>query len=323
MAAAKEQAPRLRISRKELESGRIPWHVRLKAWWDGYDIRVRRKGGKAARTSHDVRAPEDRKPWTDERIGLVQQLWGDGFDRPGGKEMTIELVKPLGLDPSMTVLDLGAGLGGGTRAICKAFDVWITGIEEDATLAQVGHELSNIAGIGRKAPIYNESLEDLELKERGYDCVFSKETLFTVKDKTRLLREVERGLKPGGHLVFTDYILADLRTQSKELQAWKESEGITPSLWSVTDYRELLKELHLDIRIAENLTPRMVKIMKQGWTAFMQRAQESGKIKEIGDLVMREAETSMQRLHLLETGELMVYRFHALKKHEGRLLSDW
>lgn len=323
MASAKGQSGAIRLSRKDADAGRLPWRVRLKAWWDGYDVRLPRKQGKGTRKSHNVRAPEDRKPWTDERIGLVQQVWGDGFDRPGGADLTVELVKPLGLDPSMSVLDIGAGLGGSTRAICKAFDVWITGIEQDVDLAQVGNELSNIAGMGRKAPIYSEDIENLELKERGYDCVFSKESFFTVADKTRLFTEIESGLKPGGHLVFTDYILGDLRSQSAELEEWKKSERLTPHVWSLTDYRELLKELRLDIRITENLTPRIVKTIKQGWTDFMERGKENGNIQEMGDLVMREAELWMRRLHLLESGELMIYRFHALKKKEGRLLADW
>jgi hypothetical protein len=38
---------------------------------------------------------------------------------------------------------------------------------------------------------------------------------------------------------------------------------------------------------------------------------------------MREAELWMRRLKVLESGQVKMYRFHALKKNEGKLLADW
>ena len=324
MADTKDQVQVIRVPRRIVESGHLPWKLRLKAWWDGYEIRLpslRKDGGQ--KRGHDVRAPESQKPWNDARIGLVQEVWGDGFDRPGGPDLSVELVKPLGLDSSMTVLDIGAGLGGGTRAICKAFDVWITGVERDETLAQVGHELSNIAGMGRKAPIYHDDLDRIELKDRGYDCIFSRETFYQVVDKGSFLQELERGLKPGGHLVFTDYVITDVRKDSEGFKDWQEKEEVTPHVWNLTDYREALKDLKLDIRISENITPRLVTAIKKGWATYMEAAKNSGKLSEQGELIMREAELWMRRLKVLETGEVRIYRFHALKKTEGRLLADW
>ena len=323
MASANGDSTIIRVRRRDAESGRLPWKVRLKAWWDGLEVQLPKKQVKEKKKSHGVRAPDAQKPWNDARIGLVQEVWGDGFDRPGGSDLIVDLVKPLGLDSSMTVLDIGAGLGGGTRAICKAFDVWITGLEQNADLAQVGQELSNIAGMGKKAPIYKEDFEQLDLKERGYDCIFSHETIFQVHDKATLMDMIEYGLKPGGHLVFTDYVLADVRSESADMKGWRERETLEPHLWNINDYREKLKELKLDIRISENITPRIVTCIKDGWAKYMENAKKSGSLEENGDLIMREAELWMRRLKVLESGELKMYRFHALKKNEGRLLADW
>ena len=48
--------------------------------------------------------------WSATRIGVVEKIWGDGFTSPGGDDYIPELVKPLGLNPAMSVLDLAAGL---------------------------------------------------------------------------------------------------------------------------------------------------------------------------------------------------------------------
>ena len=42
----------------------------------------------------------------------MERMFGEGFTGPGGADLIRDLVKPLGLDSSMTVLDIGSGLGG-------------------------------------------------------------------------------------------------------------------------------------------------------------------------------------------------------------------
>jgi hypothetical protein len=110
---------------------------------------------------------------------------------------------------------------------------------------------------------------------------------------------------------------------SDDLKAWFERELKEPHLWTVADYRDLLKELKLDIRISENVTPRIITSIKHGWATFMERAKHSPELSDQADLIMREAELWMRRLKVLESGEVKMYRFHALKKNEGRLLADW
>ena len=56
---------------------------------------------------------------------------------PGGREHILTMVETFGLDPAMTVLDLGAGLGGATRTMCSKFGVWVTGFEVDEALAEL------------------------------------------------------------------------------------------------------------------------------------------------------------------------------------------
>lgn len=320
------KATTLRLPRRDVEAGRIPWRIRLKAWWDGYDVRLPKLSKKPFETDikgHDITAPGARLPWDDPRISLVQAVWGDGFDRPGSREFVLELIKPVGLDPSMSVAVLDAGLGGATRAISKAFDVWITGFEGESRLAEVGNELSHIAGLAKKAPILHTDVNDPDLKTGGYDCIFAHESFFLVPDKEQMLEVVERALKPSGQLLFTDYVLTDGRASSPALQAMLENEPKTTSMWSVYDYREALSDLQLDIRISEDITPRITGMITRAWHAFMENARKTSELHADGDLVIDEAELWTRRLRALEEGTLRVYRFHALKRNNGRLMSDW
>src|SRR5947207_639404 len=60
------------------------------------------------------------------RMTVAQWLWGDGYLMPGGPDFVLELVKPFGLTPAMSTLDLSAGLGGPARAIAQTFGTYVT-----------------------------------------------------------------------------------------------------------------------------------------------------------------------------------------------------
>ena len=127
-------------------SGKIPFWVRLKAWWEGYDLAIRQKQQipvDMGELSQDtVRYEEDQR--VSKRLEIMQQLWGTGMSGPGDEEYILKLVKPFGLDPAFTVIDVGAGLGGATRLISEKFDIWITGLESDREVANAGMELSTM-----------------------------------------------------------------------------------------------------------------------------------------------------------------------------------
>src|SRR3989337_2916840 len=131
-----------RVASKPAGKDKVPFSVRLKAWWEGYDLAVRPKQktaldmGDLAQDAVRYEAPEPRLV----RLEVMQQIWGKGMSGPGDEEYILRLVKPLGLKPAHTVIDFGAGLGGATRLISEKFDIWITGLESDRAGSDEGME---------------------------------------------------------------------------------------------------------------------------------------------------------------------------------------
>src|SRR5690606_36765044 len=133
---------------------RVPLLTRLKAWWNGSEIVLRRIESErklAAPARQVIGAPDPNRPWETPRVVLAQMLWGAGFSHPGGAEEALKLAKPFALNPAMTVVDLAAGLGGGARAMVDAFGVWVSGYEVDRELAAAGMQLSAQVGQAKKA----------------------------------------------------------------------------------------------------------------------------------------------------------------------------
>jgi cyclopropane fatty-acyl-phospholipid synthase-like methyltransferase len=113
-------------------------------------------------------------------------LWGPEFLTVGGEEAITELIHPLTLNSNMSVLELGAGIGGATRHIHKATGAWVTGVENSVTLAKLGMEKSIMKGLQRKASVEHGDYTHLKVKPQSEDAVLAKEALFTVADKTPL-----------------------------------------------------------------------------------------------------------------------------------------
>ncbi len=113
---------------------------RLHAWWEGHDLSeesdsdldsVARPGAKPEGSADatadeesspvDLTAPDPAVVWSKDRIILSQAVWGDGLIWPGGIDYIGELVNGLPLNPKVSMLELGAGLGAASRAVVEKF----------------------------------------------------------------------------------------------------------------------------------------------------------------------------------------------------------
>lgn len=302
----------------------IPFWMRLKAWWEGYDLTVHQKKLVPFESGElDEQAPEPGSPeWMSKRLEVMQEIWGEGMSGPGDKDYILKLVKPFALDPKHTVIEVGAGLGGATRIIAEHFDIWMTGLEADREVADAGMELSTMAGLAKRAPIHYFDVDHYEFRESSIDCVFSKEALYLVEDKERLLTEIINMIKARGQLLFTDYVLAE-NADSKAVGDWKKGEPAPPHPWTMKDYEAALTEARLDIRIKEDITDDVHKIITSAWASFLNSIKGSSLDKSTADAVEQAVELWTRRTKAIECGALRLCRFHALKKDAEKMLSDW
>ncbi len=305
-------------------SAKIPFWVRLKAWWEGYDLAIRQKQQipvDMGELSQDaVRYEEDQR--VSKRVEIMQQLWGRGMSGPGDEEYILKLVKPFGLDPAFTVIDVGAGLGGATRLISEKFDIWITGLESDREVANAGMELSTMAGLAKRAPIHYFDMDRYEFRENSTDCVFSKESLYLVEDKDRLLKEIIHMIKPRGQLLFTDYVVA-ADADEKAVFNWAEGEPKKPNPWTMRDYEIFLTEARLDIRIKEDITEQVYGVIASSWARFLSNLKGKSVDKDTSEAINDAVDLWIRRTKAIDAGALRICRFHALKKEGEKMLSDW
>ena len=287
---------------------------RLRAWWYGVDLPLH-----APPPVPEVVeiVPERVEEGPLDRLVLAQRLWGAGFLIPGGAAQIMNLIKPFGVNPAMSLLDLTAGLGGPSRHVSQTFDVYITGLERVADTAKRGNKASADAGLGRKVPITAYDPEKTELRAHAFDGVYAQYLTVSLGDKERLMRAVMRSLKPRGHFSFVDFVLRDGDAGDPRLEALRrvEREPLLP--WRLQQYTDCLTQAGFDCRISVDETALFKAQVLQGWEQFLKTQNLRALPKHHLPVVLEEAELWLMRLQAIERGVLGVYRFYAVSTQSG------
>lgn len=325
-------------TKQKKPDAKVPLKLRLKAWWEGYDtdeIKQRLASKKSEPVAEEPVKESPKEitadaidPWDEATVDIAQYIWGKGFCGPGGPEYIVSLSKLLALSPEMSMLQIGAGLGGPSRVLVDRFGVWITGFEESEMLVEKGRKLSKMAGLEKKAQIEQYTPEGFEGFDRKYDRALSKEALFTIEDKNNMISKIEEKLKPGGLFLMTEYVIGSDSVLGKDkYKEWVVGERRHPFPIMSNELVDLLKKNHLQVRVSEDISLQYVEMINQAWAGADEVAAKLAK-REDGTMMiqtlMREAEFWTRRKKLLESGDLKLWRVVANKKSGGpSMMSDW
>lgn len=269
------------------------WRTKVAAWWEGYDLSALARASQAAAVarrslpgpvesigaapsgaaaggpppdSPDTAAnPElerletlqlDRQGepvWSVARSEGAQMLWGDDAVGPGDAQWMVDAVRPFGLNPAKSVLDLSAGLGGAARGIVSSYDTWVTGLETSPLLAKLGMDRSKALGLSKKAPIGHYDPEHFN-QAGSFDLVMADRLLHRVRDKEVFLDRVCECVKPKGGVLLFDYVIEGTPGSWDNWNGWRDAEPMEVYPWSTARMADELIQRNLDVRITEDLT---------------------------------------------------------------------
>jgi SAM-dependent methyltransferase len=286
---------------------------RFHAWWEGYEADAGRRPIEQAPSDEAKKSDK----WSPERIKVAELIWGDGFTFPGGADHVLQMVKPMTLTNAKSMLDIGCGLGGATRAIAKTFGTWIVGMEASPVLAAAGMECSHRAGLAKKAPVQHFEPATVELPMKKYDAVCVRSVFGNVEDKPRLLGQIERALRPGGSVLICDFTVREQGLSSAALAAWQGAEDTPPQPCTLQDLQQNCGKLNIDLRVAEDMTAEFRNLVIQGWANLA--GVLHGKKVEPGEAaaLAKEIKLWQTRLAAIDSGDLRVARLFGLKKSGG------
>jgi cyclopropane fatty-acyl-phospholipid synthase-like methyltransferase len=249
--------------------------------------------------------------WQDPRVLVAEAIWGYALMLPGGTETPLAWIKPLGLNSKMTLLHLGAGLGGVTRAITKELGVWVTGADDRPDLVEGAMELSTMAGLGKKAPVKRVDPSHPDLASLGhFNAVFCQEWLWRMSQRRPLMSEIHDVVRKHGRLLLVDYVAGPNEAVYGE---WQATERVVEALWPGARMAELLRSIGFDVRVAENVSDSYRAQVEAALAAYCRRLRPNSMDKAVAKAVLGEIETWKRRVGALAAGGIEVYRFDATR----------
>lgn len=160
------------------------------------------------------------------------------------------------LTPDSTVLDLGSGYGGPTRFLAERFGCRVVALNLSETQNRRHRATNAERGLDGLIEVVTGSFHDIPYPDQRFDAVWSQEAFCHSGDRTRVLSEAVRVLKPEGALVFTD-VMAAAGVPAKTLRPAVSRLGVD-TLATPDFYLRTLAELGLSRTDFDDHSPQLV-----------------------------------------------------------------
>jgi sarcosine/dimethylglycine N-methyltransferase len=215
----------------------------------------------------------------DIHIGLYQS--DDEPIRDASHRTVLRMAELLqGLKPGAVVLDIGAGFGGAARVLAREHGARVTCLNLSEVENERNRKLTEEQGLSNSVDVVHGSFEAIPEPDNAFDIVWSQDAILHSGNRTKVLSEIARVLKPGGELIFTDPMQADGLKDESVLQPIYDRIHLD-SLGSFAFYRKELGKLGFKEVEIEDLTPQLrTHYARVGDELAKRRADLSGKVSD-------------------------------------------
>jgi SAM-dependent methyltransferase len=138
---------------------------------------------------------------TPQQLGMLDQFHTRGL------AATTELAKLAGLTADMSVLDVGAGVGGPARFLAAAYGCKVTGVDLSEPFVEAARYLTLRTGQTERVSFHAGSALALPFGEGNFDAVMLQHVAMNIADRAQLYREIRRVLKPSGRFATYDVVV--------------------------------------------------------------------------------------------------------------------
>jgi len=202
-----------------------------------------------------------------------------------GTEANDEVIEILGLDANVSVLDIGAGIGGPARYLSMKSGCSVVGVELQKDLTDAASDLTARVGLADKVRfVTGDFVERYEAKDAAlqakFDHMVSLLVILHIPNRPELLRQSFDSLKPGGTFLIEDFALVGDEFTAREDSHLKNVVSAVTVTSQAVYVAELEAAGFVDIEVVE---------LSEGWRKWtsarhqMYRASKEETIKMHGE----------------------------------------
>ena len=122
----------------------------------------------------------------------------------GGRIATGNFLDQLDIGPEQHVLDVGCGLGGGSRYAAHKYGCQVTGVDLTPEYVETGNILCSWVGLSEKVLLTVANATTLPHADESFDCAYMLHVGMNIADKKSLASELHRIIRPGGKIGIYD-----------------------------------------------------------------------------------------------------------------------
>ncbi len=164
----------------------------------------------------------------DNMVTMLELIWGEGYMAPGGAGNVAKLLKST--EPrGKRILDIGCGLGGPSLEMARSYGAEVVGIDLEAPLIARANAAAHRYGMAGQCSFQTVEAGPLPFDAATFDIVVSAGAITQTDDKSALLDEAYRVLRPGGHLTCYEWLKSDAEL-SDDMRYWMRMEELTYAL---------------------------------------------------------------------------------------------
>lgn len=172
-------------------------------------------------------------------IDMLEAIWGEGFLSPGGPDEVGRILAGHRI-AGCSVLDIGCGAGGIDIALVRDHGAgYVTGLDVEDTVLAHARRLIGRAGLQDRIGLVKVAPGPLPFPPGTFEVVFSKDSIIHIPDKTVLMADVFRVLKPGGWFIASDWLIGT-ETISPRMAEYIAAEGLDFGMATPGRYAEAM-----------------------------------------------------------------------------------
>ena len=119
---------------------------------------------------------------------------------------TLALAELADVTASDRVLDVGAGIGGPSRALTRHFGAEVTALDPTERFCRLARALNQRCGLADRIAVVKGDGRSLPFEDRSFDLIWTQAVWQSIEDKASVTAEIHRVVRPGGRLAMLEVI---------------------------------------------------------------------------------------------------------------------